>query len=144
VEIETLVSQHKALLQVVDRIAGLRPERDAEAIAQELGRLKAHLAAHLTVEDRELYPALRRVGEQPEAPLGLKMNIKTFFDEMEALKPVAENFFAVWTASAIAGAPESFREAFTGLADTLGQRIAREESRLYPLYAKHVFSGAHP
>jgi hypothetical protein len=72
------------------------------------------------------------------------MNIKNFFDEMETLKPVAEAFLAKWTAPAIQAEPQAFRTAFTALADTLGQRIAREESRLYPLYTQHVYSAAQP
>ena len=139
-QIETLVAQHKHMLQIVDRVAGLRPEKDAEAIARELAALRASLAGHLAVEDRDLYPALRSFGEQPGAPLGLKMNIKNFFDEMEALKPVAEAFLVRWTAGVIQASPQAFREEFSGLADTLGQRIAREESRLYPLFSQLVVS----
>ncbi|MFN3428741.1 MAG: hemerythrin domain-containing protein [Candidatus Sericytochromatia bacterium] len=137
-QIESLVTQHKHMLDMVDRAMGLRPEKDAPAIAAELAKLGAALMAHLETEDKHLYPALRQFGEQPEAPVGLKVNIKNFFDEMEALKPQAIGFLTTWDATAIAARPGEFRDALASLADLLSQRIAREESRLYPLYAEHI------
>ncbi|HEY9723593.1 MAG TPA: methyl-accepting chemotaxis protein [Oscillatoriaceae cyanobacterium] len=133
-QIGTLISQHKHMLKIVDRITGLRPEKDAPAIADALAELKQCLLAHLETEDRFLYPALRHYGDRPEAPIGLKTNIKKFFDEMEAIKPGALSFLDTWTAPAITAQPAVFREAFAGIADALAQRIAREESRLYPHY----------
>ena len=138
--IDTLLSQHRYLLDIVDRIAGLRPEKDAMAIAEELARLAMTLLQHCEVEDRHLYPVLRQYGDRPDAPIGLKVNIKNFFDEMEAFKPIAQSFLAHWSQTAIAQNPQDFREAFAKLSDTLGQRIAREESRLYPLYTEHVLA----
>jgi iron-sulfur cluster repair protein YtfE (RIC family) len=137
-QIESLVTQHKQMLDLVDRAMGLRPEKDAAAIAAELAKLGQTLVAHLETEDKHLYPALRQFGDKPEAPVGLKMNIKNFFDEMEALKPQAIGFLTTWDAQAIQARPAEFREALAGLADVLSQRIAREESRLYPLYAEHI------
>ena len=141
-QIETLLAHHKQMQDIVDRVLGMRPEREHAAIAAELGKLGQALLAHVETEDRHLYPALRAVGERPEAPVGLKMHIKNFFDEMETLKPTTVAFLKAWDADAIAGNPKAFERSFGELAELLSQRIAREESRLYPLYTEHVSAGA--
>lgn len=135
-QIQTLVTQHKHLLDLVTTVAGLSPERDAGAIAGHLAEFGRALTAHLALEDQELYPALRAEAAKPGAPLSLKTRARMFFDEMEGLKPVVLSFLGTWTAAEIARRPEAFRSAFGGLTRVLGMRIISEETRLYAAYSQ--------
>lgn len=137
-QIDTLVTQHKQLLDIVTGIRMLNPEKDSQAIAEQLGKLGEVLTSHLTLEDKELYPALRAYGEKPEAPVSLKTNVKMFFDEMETLKPVVTAFLAKWNAGAIAKSSADFRKEFGDVTKALNNRIVLEESRLYTLYNDKV------
>lgn len=137
-QIQTLVGQHKQLLELVTAIGGLNPEKDAAVIASKLGTMGTALTGHLALEDKELYPALRAAAEKPGAPLSLKTSVKSFFDEMEGLKPTVVGFLAKWTVATIGAKPAEFRAEFGSLTRTLGARITSEESRLYTLYSQHV------
>lgn len=136
-QIDTLITQHKALLELVTAIGALNPDKDGAAIASKLGQIGTAITAHLALEDKELYPALRSAAEKPGAPLSLKTSVKTFFDEMEGIKPAVVSFLGKWNATTIAQKPAEFRTEFGGLTQVLGKRITSEESRLYSLYTQH-------
>ncbi|HEY9900268.1 MAG TPA: hemerythrin domain-containing protein [Pantanalinema sp.] len=137
-QITTLITQHKHMLELVTAISGMSPEKDAAAIATKLGSLGQALTAHLATEDRDLYPALRAAAEKPGAPLSLKTSVKTFFEEMEGIKPKVVSFLGKWNAGTIAAQPAAFRSEFGALTHVLGTRISNEEARLYNLYSSYV------
>jgi hypothetical protein len=137
-QIKTLVTQHKQLMEIVTAINGMNPEKDFAAIATKLGNLGQALTTHLATEDKELYPQLRKASEKPGAPLSLKTSIKNFFDEMEGIKPKVTGFIGKWDAKAIASQPGDFRKEFGAITQVLGARMSNEEQRLYNLYTTHV------
>ncbi|MNS70244.1 Methyl-accepting chemotaxis protein (MCP) signaling domain protein [compost metagenome] len=144
VKVETMLAHHDQLKGLLLQAQGLNPDREARAIADVLGKFKTTLLAHLETENRSLYPALRHAGQRPDAPLSLKTNIHSFFDEMETIKPVVVTFLSKWDVPTIQARQSEFRRELAGLTDALGNRIVREEARLYPLYAAHVLQTASP
>lgn len=136
--IESLVRQHKELLDLVGEINAFDPRKDPIKIATALGRFQRVLVSHLEIEDRELYPALREFTARPDAPLSLRIMAKLFFNEMESLKPEVVAFLERWNSDAISASPDKFTSGMAGIAKALAARIEREEKELYAAFATHI------
>jgi hypothetical protein len=107
-------------------------ERNAGAITQLLMRMSATIKLHLAVEDRVVCPAFAKSGRTELAALG-----RLYQDEMGDLAKVYTEFAHRWNlAERVAMDPEGFRTESNAVFKALFLRTRREESELYPAYAR--------
>lgn len=120
--------QHDEILEMVGELnARLKAQADAQELRGALSSLAGKLNFHLAMEDKALYPRLRKMDA------GTGQLAARFMDEMGGLGAAFSAYNARWQVSAIRSDPARFaaetREVFTAL----GKRIARENAELYPL-----------
>jgi hypothetical protein len=126
-------TQHRELLRTV---AALDAELQVpgwtgrgEATRAHLAALSGKLTVHLQMEDRALYPALRSSAD-PE----VRTVAAHFQMAMGGLRASAEACFLRWLRpDAIAASPAAFRIEARVVIDALAERIAAEDTVLYPL-----------
>lgn len=125
--IETLRAQHHEILDALTRLqsAGLGGAGAPDA----LQTLKGRLLAHLALEDRELYPELRRRAEQDRE---IAEMLRLFAADLDEVTGAATRFFADCDRGA---APMEIARGFGALIGRLRTRIRREEEILYRAYA---------
>jgi hemerythrin-like domain-containing protein len=143
--IEELKSEHVQLKQILKK-AGDFTKPAVERIAY-LSDIKKGLLAHLGKEDRELYPLLRRAGEQNQE---VQRILDVFAKDMEEIAPQALAFFEKYEdvqrvseqmRTEIQFAVEFGRD-LERLMILLGLRIGREEASLYPQFDKTIQKAA--
>lgn len=99
-----------------------------QTLLQLAGKLKVHLA----MEDKSLYPAM--LGSSSAKTVA---TTQRFMDEMGGLAEAFGTYCARWgRLSDIDGDPATFAAETRSIVDALGQRIAREDTQLYPLAAQ--------
>lgn len=86
---------------------------------------KQSLLAHLSKEDKFLYPVLRKEAESNE---GLKRTLDVFAQDLESISQVALDFFEKY---AQGGSGFEFGKDFGRLFSNLSTRIMKEEKILY-------------
>ena len=94
-----------------------------------LKKAKNLLLAHLTKEDNELYPKLKRASETDE---DIKRKLSYLSKDMEEITKFVLTFFEKVENKKYAQL--EFGQDFGKLITVLSNRINREESQLYPLY----------
>lgn len=124
--------QHAALtdmlLRLVNMVEGHRPGDEAYPISLQLARLIGLLRSHLASEDEWLYPAMIASHERRAAELA-----EHYRREMGGLAERVEAFERRWSSSSVvAAAFEAFRGDAKALFAAIDERIAREDSQLYP------------
>jgi hypothetical protein len=126
---------HKDILDgihVLRKLIATGIERNAGAITQLLLRMSATIKLHLAVEDRVVYPAFAKSGRTELAALG-----RFYQEEMGDLAKAYTEFAQRWNlANRVAADPEGFRAEANAVFKGLFLRTRREESELYPAYAR--------
>lgn len=136
--ITQLTSEHtfiKEKLKEAKKL-GMRSHSGLDALVSA----KRALMAHLTKEDRELYPSLREAAKtDAEARAMLDM----FARDMEAVTAVVLKFFEKYEAPDAAKVPDSeFARDFGELVARLSLRISTEEQLLYKQFERMKLSAA--
>jgi Hemerythrin HHE cation binding domain len=130
---ETFRIQHDELFVIAKDIAGnLKADAlrtDAKSVRLQLSKMAGVLGAHLSIEDRWLYPKLVTHADASVARLA-----RQFQDEMSGLKEAFDAYMTRWeTSQKIQANPEPFIKETLGLFEVLSQRMNRENSELYTL-----------
>lgn len=125
--------QHDAAVALVGEIVALSARLDEEGVPYRLSLMLAKLTGllriHFAQEDKTLYPHMIRSTHAEAAQTAID-----FQDEMGGLSAQYEVFATRWSsASALAAMSNRFRVESEELFTALGQRIERENARLYPL-----------
>lgn len=130
---ETFRIQHDELVVIAKDISGnLKADAlrtDAKNVRLQLSKMAGVLGAHLSIEDRWLYPKLVAHADASVARLA-----RQYQDEMSGLKEAFDAYMTRWeTSQKIQANPETFIKETLGLLEVLSQRIHRENSELYTL-----------
>jgi hypothetical protein len=130
---ETFRIQHDELFVIAkDIVANLKEDAlrtDAKNVRLQLSKLAGVLGAHLSIEDRWLYPKLVAHADASVARLA-----KQYQNEMSGLKEALDAYMTRWeTSQKIQANPETFIKETLGLIEVLSQRMHRENGELYPL-----------
>jgi len=123
--------QHQDLLAMVGEIMGMvktAGARDARELRNQLSALAGKLTVHLAMEDKALYPRLVQLDVENSRSVA-----KAFQKEMGGLAEGFAEYNQKWQINAIAADWAGFARETQTLFGTIGRRIARENSELYPL-----------
>lgn len=125
---QELVRDHQALFALLDEVRELGIGSDEGR--QKLMGAKKLLLAHLSKEDRHLYPKLAQAAREDSQ---LETLYSGFASEMDEISRFAVEFFEhPWSDSE----RMEFARQFGRLYVILRQRMNREESHLYPEFEK--------
>ena len=123
--------QHVDILRLASELQKFGPEqlfRDAAAARSLLSRLLGRLSLHLAIEDRSLYPELKKSTDAKIASMG-----KRFETEMGGVADRMLAWGKHWsTPAAIQAQPDRFVAETAAIVATLKNRIHRENQELYP------------
>lgn len=130
-DIQRFKHQHEDILR---RIADLRNlvhqgiEANAQHIARQIHELGTVVKLHLAVEDRILYPAVRRAADARISAMG-----ETYQEEMKGIANAYIRFTSKWSdAARLAAEPEGFRAEANTVLKTVYERMVRENHEFYP------------
>lgn len=128
---DNLRRQHEKLLAKAGEIDALASRAASPAVAQEirnhLSQLIGTLMVHLAAEDQSLYPELLKSADKETREVA-----RRFSAEMGGVGNAVAEFNRKFTASQI-GSSASFAQEWKSLLKVLADRIARENTELYPL-----------
>lgn len=129
-----LRKQHDKILHQVDEIRDLIQSTNVGPIPNDIGQrldiLSTTLGHHLTLEDREYYPAFLKSGEEM-----VRTTAERFFVEMGHFRRVFSNFRDEWRWDRILSANfKDFVSAAERVFSLLETRIQRENDVLFPLW----------
>ena len=128
--VDKLKKEHKILVEALDSMTALGvTSKDGQ---EKLYSAKEALLAHLSLEDKDLYPVLRRAADSDDA---VKRTLEVFAKDMEEISNTALSFFAKY---AQGGDSLEFAKELGRLMGALKNRIGREEDVLYAQYDKLV------
>lgn len=126
---------HHAILDGIHQLRKLIAtgiEHNAQSITQLLLKMSAEIKLHLAVEDRVVYPAFANSGRPELAAMG-----RFYQSEMGDLSRVYTAFAGRWNLpERVAADPAGFRDEANAVFKALFLRTKREESELYPAYAR--------
>ena len=129
-QIAGLQRQHAELLELCKTFRSLLDDDltlKAAELRSTISKTAGVLRLHLAMEDEVFYPELKQSDSQP-----IKEATELLSAEMLQLRERFADFLSRWaTTSAIAAAPEAFKEAALTLLDILEARIALEESQIF-------------
>lgn len=128
--VKKLKSEHETLVKTLDSItvSGIS-SKDGQS---KLYAAKSGLLAHLELENRSLYPVLRKAAEKNE---NLKRTLDVFAKDMENISKTALDFFSKYSTG---GESLEFARDAGKLIAALKNRIGKEEDILYKQYDKLV------
>ena len=128
--VNRLKKEHNILVEALDSMTKLGiTTKDGQ---EKLYSAKEALLAHLSLEDKELYPVLRKAAESDDS---VKSTLDIFAKDMEEISKTALSFFAKY---AQGGDSLEFAKELGRLLGALKNRIGREEDVLYAQYDKLV------
>jgi hemerythrin-like domain-containing protein len=130
---DRFVVQHEDLLKIAGQMAALFNagdlEKDASTMRSLLSMLAGKLKIHLALEDEHLYPKLLQHSDAQ-----VRETAKFFVHEMGGIADAFTQYMEKWpTPSSIQANPQSFIDDTSGIFKVLGERIEKENSKLYPL-----------
>lgn len=128
--LETLLVQHDEIKRSIAAINGALVGSEEAELRRELDVLSTALLAHLAIEDEHLYPSLTRAGEERGHDVPSKV-ARTYEHNMQTITVALRAFLEAY------GGPfalDDFRRDWALVSQLLTDRIASEESTLYPLY----------
>jgi len=97
-------------------------------IAHEIKVLSATVTAHLAIEDRILYPLLRRSGNA-----AIALMAQNYQDDMKGIASTFISFARRWSnATALSRNPEQFRDEANVILRDVHARMLRENREFYP------------
>lgn len=130
-DIDRFKHQH---VDILSGIAALRKlahrgvEDHAVDIAHELKALSAVVTAHLAIEDRILYPSIRRSGNARMANMA-----ESYQTDMKGIASAFINFARRWSnAQTLAQHPQDFRDEANTVLKDVHERMVRENREFYP------------
>ncbi len=102
-------------------------------LIKELRELKDVLVGHLGLEDKMLYPALAKSGEE-----GKKLG-EQFSGEMLEISKIALAFFGKYMSETVSDLLKSseFRKELNDIVKAVSKRVNAEETVLFPAYEKY-------
>lgn len=128
--VRELNGEHRVLLKTLGTIAEigtLNPET-----RELLNKTKSALLAHISKEERDFYPALKRLSATTP---GIEPKLAQMNREMESLAAAALRFLDEYS---IGGDPNRFQSDFSDFRRALSERIQREEFTLYAYFLKQA------
>ncbi len=125
--------QHEEILKIATDLSDLLTIEKIKNRSEEarllLAKLTGKLGAHLTMEDKVLYPRLYQ-----QSNTTISSTAKRFFDEMGGLSSTFMNYSTKWSEyGAIEKGNETFIEETQAIFQALSKRIEKEDSELYKL-----------
>ncbi len=130
-DIERFKHQHVDILRRIDALRNLVHngiEANAKAIARHVHELGTVVKLHLAIEDRILYPAVRKAVKTEIAAMG-----DAYQQEMKGIANAYIRFTMKWSdAARLAAEPEDFRADANSVLKTVYQRMQRENREFYP------------
>lgn len=128
-----LVEQHEQIIAIINNLSqlvdGIENHRQASKAKDLLKELSHLLDIHLKVEDKLLYPVLKKSENEK-----IKSAAKAYSAEMGDLYKEVNAFMHKWTTSSfIAAQPEEFKKETGPLVWALLKRVDRENNELFPL-----------
>ena len=131
--IEKLKEEHKDILAIANKISadmeGATDNETAKALLETIGQLGALLVEHLEIEDDYLYPILAQRPQQE-----VRETASRLLAEIEDIKKVFLEYVAKWDSpETIVQSHSGFMSESQSLIKALGDRIAKENSELFPL-----------
>ncbi|MCH7598416.1 MAG: hemerythrin domain-containing protein [Myxococcales bacterium] len=126
--VDPLKAEHSNLIEMLEKAKSL-------GITTKEGQLiilsaKNELLAHLKKEDEQLYPVLN---EAAKTDSELQRKLELFAKDMKEVSKQAIDFFDTYSEG---GSGIDFAKDIGKLVGSLGSRIRREETGLYPEYDK--------
>jgi len=134
VDTSELRKQHDSILHQIGKIRDLMQSNDEGAVLTDIGRrldvLSTALGHHLTLEDREYYPAFLKSGEEL-----VRTTAERFFVEMGHFRRVYSNFRDEWRWDRILPSKlKDFAYAAERVFSLLETRIQKENDVLFPMW----------
>ncbi|MCX6815019.1 MAG: hemerythrin domain-containing protein [Candidatus Aenigmarchaeota archaeon] len=133
--IVTLKKQHSNILLYLNNFNPLlsgKPFSEATCIVT-LRELRKILVEHLSLEDKELYPALEQSKVKEIRETGRKLS-----EKMQAISQKAFDFFNKYSSMKTSDMTSArFRKELSDLKELIVKRVKLEEEILYPLYRKN-------
>lgn len=130
-DISRYMRQHADILSGITALRKLSRQgiaNHASSIANELKALSRTITAHLAIEDRILYPLLRRGGNEAVASMA-----QDYQDGMKGIANAFLKFARHWSDAAILSHdPEQFRNEANIVLRDVHTRILRENREFYP------------
>lgn len=130
-DIDRFKHQHVDILERIDALRALVRngiEKNAQFIAQQVHDLGTVVKLHLAIEDRILYPAVRKAKEAKIAAMG-----DVYQEEMKGIANTYIRFTAKWSdAARVAEEAEGFRADANIVLKSVYQRMQRENREFYP------------
>ena len=130
--------QHQSILVVAQQLAATL---NVEALSKDawdtrglLSTLAGKLIVHLQMEDKILFPDLRKSTDEQ-----VRGVLQNFSDEMTGIAEVFLAYMEKWPhAMAVQAKPQEFVDETNNILRVLGERVDKEESTLYPLLQKSI------
>lgn len=130
-DIDRFKHQHVDILTgiaVLRKLAHQGVEDHAVDIAHELKVLSTIVTSHLAIEDRILYPSIRRSGDTDMADMA-----QSYQDDMKGIANAFINFARRWSnATTLAKRPDDFRAEANSVLKNVHERMLRENREFYP------------
>jgi hypothetical protein len=130
-DIDRFKHQHVDILARIDalrRLAHQGVENNSAAIADHVAKLGSVVKLHLAIEDRILYPSVRRAADP-----GIAQLAEAYQEEMKGIAFEYQRFTKKWSSAAyVANEPEAFRVAANTALREVYLRMQRENQEFYP------------
>ncbi|NLC36180.1 MAG: hemerythrin domain-containing protein [Alcaligenaceae bacterium] len=130
-DIQRFKHQHVDILQRIDALRKLAHggiQTNSHTIAQQVQDLGKVVNLHLAIEDRILYPAVRKTADARIAAMG-----QAYQEEMKGIANRYIRFTNTWSDPArVAAEPDAFRDAANTVLKMVYQRMQRENREFYP------------
>lgn len=126
--IDKLKKEHNILVEALDSMTRLGVT--SKEGQEKLYSAKEALLAHLNLEDKELYPVLRKAAESDDS---VRSTLDIFAKDMEEISKTALSFFSKYSQG---GDSLEFAKELGRLIGALKNRIGREEDILYAQFDK--------
>ncbi len=140
--INTLKSQHQAVIGLVGQINDAVVRKDQPAIQKHLDVLGKALLGHLAIEDTELYPALIKAAETSGQD-NLATTARLFATNMTFITRALKHFLGRYGTGA-KFEMKTFPDDWKNIVSSLDARIRAEETTLYAMYEKVTAAKAGP
>lgn len=134
--IATLREQHQNLAAMLGEIKDLssRENPDSQAIVEGLGKFKAAVLDHLSLEDNTFYPVFF---EEMKKDLRDVTELKNLYGEMKNIAEQVVSFLASYDDSRkVEEGMDNFKTGLDNIIQVLSLRIEREDYFVFSVYEK--------
>jgi len=126
-----LIEEHKEISAILKKLRNLGLSTSESKVL--LVKSKANFLAHLSKEDKKLYPPLYEKAKTDES---LKRTLNIFADEMKGITDFVLQFYENYTKREDLMKSDNFIKDISKFISALQTRILKEEVALYKLYDK--------